>query len=142
MFRLPIRRWSERSRTLMLMLAVLLPAAALIVVSARHLTTIRREKAVEAVIQRDYQQVLAIAEKRIVNRAYEITEDAKSGFPDVDHPEELDGFLATNPDIAHAFLWNEKGNFAFVSQPGKMTNLDFPEEGKKLSSQMKTWFDT
>jgi signal transduction histidine kinase len=142
MFKFPIRRMSERSRTLVFMLAVLLPAAALIVVSARHLTTIRREKAVEAVIQRDYQQVLAIAEKRIVDRAYEITEEAKTTFPDVKHPEELAAFLATNPDIAHAFVWNEKGNFAFVSQPEKMTNPDFPEEGKKLSSQMETWFDT
>jgi signal transduction histidine kinase len=142
MFKLPIRRWSERSRMLVLMLAVVLPAAALIVVSVLHLRSIKREKAVEAVIQRDYQQVLAIAEKRIVDRAYEITEDAKKTFPDVDHPEELDAFLATHPDIAHAFLWSEKGNLAFVSQPGKMSNPDFHEEGKKLSSQVGNWFDT
>ena len=36
-----------------------------------HLRTIQRDKAIEAAIQRDYQQVLAIAEKRIDERAYE-----------------------------------------------------------------------
>jgi hypothetical protein len=53
--------------------------------------------------------VLAIAEKRIIDRAYEITEACKTSFPDADHPEELGAFLVTHPDIAHAFLWSEKG---------------------------------
>ncbi len=140
MFKLPIRGWSERPRTLVLMLAILVPAAALIVMSALHLRSIQREKAVEAVIQRDYQQVLAIAEKRIIDRAYEVAEDAKTTFPDVDHPEKLDAFLATHPDIAHAFLWSEKGNFAFVSQPERMSDPDFHEESKKLSIMVGTWF--
>ena len=43
MIKLPIRRWSERSRMLLVMLAVLLPAAALIVVSVRQLRNIQRE---------------------------------------------------------------------------------------------------
>jgi hypothetical protein len=38
MFKQPIRRWSERPRMLVLMLAILLPAAALIVVSVLHLS--------------------------------------------------------------------------------------------------------
>ena len=84
MVKLQIHRWSERPRMLVLMLAVMLPAAALIVASVFHLRSIQREKAVEAVIQRDYQQVLAIAEKRIAERAYEITESDKSNFPDAD----------------------------------------------------------
>src|SRR5215510_9631434 len=81
MFKFPFRRWSDRSRMLLVMLAMVLPAAALIVASAWHLRSIQREKGVEAVIQRDYQQVLAVAQKRIVDRAYEITEEAKTTFP-------------------------------------------------------------
>jgi signal transduction histidine kinase len=142
MVKLSIRRWSERPRTLVLMLAVLVPAAALIVVSVLHLRTIQREKAVEAVIQRDYQQVLAIAEKRIVERAYEVAEDAKVNFPEVDHPEELNTFIATHPDIAHAFIWTEKGNLAFVSQPDQPGKPDYSEEGKKFASMLDNWFDT
>jgi signal transduction histidine kinase len=142
MVKLSIRRWSERPRTLVLMLAILVPAAALIVVSVLHLKTIQREKAVEAVIQRDYQQVLAIAEKRIVERAYEVAEDAKVNFPDVNHPGELNTFIATHPDIAHAFVWTEKGNLAFVSQPDQPGKPDYSEEGKKFASMLDNWFDT
>jgi len=76
--KLQMQRWSERQRMLVLMLAVMLPAAALIVASAYRLRSIQREKGVEAVIQRDYQQILAIAEKRIAERAYEMTEAAKN----------------------------------------------------------------
>ena len=50
---------------LVFMLGVMLPAAALIATGAWHLINIQRDKAIEAVFQREYQQVLAIAEKRI-----------------------------------------------------------------------------
>jgi hypothetical protein len=98
MFTLPIRRWSERSRMLLVMLAVLLPAAALIGGSVYHLRSIQRDKAIEAVIQRDYQQELAIAEKRIADRAYEVVEDDKAGFPEHPCADDLKVFLATHPD--------------------------------------------
>jgi len=142
MFRLQMPRWYEKRRMLVLMLAMVLPAATLIVVSVLHLRNIQREKGVEAVITREYQQVLAIAEKRIVSRAYEITEDTKARFPDTDHPQELDAFLATNPHIAHAFLWTEKGKLAFASQPARMSDPDFQEESKRLSSSVGIWFET
>src|SRR5580704_1130166 len=141
MLKLPIRRWPERSRMLVLMLAVLLPAAALIVVSVIHLRSIQREKAVEAVIQRDHQQVLAIAEKKIVERAFEVAEEAKATFPDTAHSSELETFLTTHPDIAHAFLWTGKGRLDFRSQPDKMIDADVHEESRKLSSMMGNWFD-
>ncbi len=126
---------------LVLMLAVMLPAAALIVASFYHLRSIQREKAVEAVIQRDYQQVLAIAEKRIAERAYEVTLSAKAKFPDVEHPQDLSEFLESHPDIAHAFLWRGDGDLAFQSQPGRMTDPDFRDESKKLEANIGNWFD-
>jgi hypothetical protein len=105
MLNLQVRHWSERSRLLVLMLAVMIPASALIVVSAYHLRTIQRDKAIEAVIQRDYQQVSAITEKRINEHAYEITEEARKQFPDIEHSGELETFVSTHPNIAHAFLF-------------------------------------
>ena len=140
MLKLQIRRWSERPRTLVLMLAVMLPAAALVVLSAIHLRSIQREKAVQAVIERDYQQVLAIAEKRIGERAYEMTEAAKATFPDVDHPEDLEDFLNSHREIAHAFLWTEKNKLAFLSQPRRTGDPEFQEEGKKVASSIGAWF--
>src|SRR6516162_6085663 len=118
MFKLPIRRWSERSRMLLVMLvAVLLPAAALIVVNIRQLRAIQREKAIEAVLQRDYQQMLAISEKRIVDHAYEAVEDDKATFPEQPTAKSLKAFLTTHPDIAHVFVWSEKGKLILESQP-------------------------
>jgi hypothetical protein len=67
---------------LVFMLGVILPAAALIGAGVWHLTNIQREKGIEAVFQREYQQVLAIAEKRIDARAYDIAEEASAKFPD------------------------------------------------------------
>src|ERR1700730_8079450 len=132
MLKLRVRHWSERPRMLLFILAVMLPAAALIIVSVIHLRSIQREKAVEAVIQRDHQQVLAIAEKKIVQRAFEVAEEAKATFPDTAHSTDLATFLTTHPDIAHAFLWTEKGKLAFRSQPDKMIDADFHEESRKL----------
>ena len=95
---------------LVFMLGVMLPAAALIGVGVWHLTTIQREKSIEAVFQREYQQVLAIAEKRIDARAYDIAEEASAKFPDVNRGDQLEAFLAPHKDIAYAFLWTGKGH--------------------------------
>jgi len=126
---------------LLVMLAVLLPAAALIVVSIRQLRSIQREKAIEAVIQRDYQQVLAIAEKRIVDHAYDVVEDDKATFPEEPSAKNLKAFLTTHPDIAHVFVWSEKGKLVLESQPGRMSNPDFDQESMKLSSMVGGWFE-
>jgi signal transduction histidine kinase len=142
MLKLQVRRWSERPRVLVLMLAIMLPAAALIAASVWHLRTLQREKGIEAVIQRNYQHVLAIAEKRIDERAYRISEEIKDKFPDADQPEELASFLTAHPNVSHAFLWTGKGNLHFQSQPDRMDDPEFREESKALSSDMESWFDT
>ena len=141
MLKLQIRRWSERTRMLVLMLAVVLPATGLVVAFAYHLRSIQREKGVEAVIQREYEHLLAIAEKRIAERAYEMNQAAMAKFPDVDHPEQLESFLAANPDIAHAFLWKGEGKLAFQSQPRRTSDPEFRDEGKRLASTVQNWFD-
>ena len=141
MLKLQIRRWSERTRMLVLMLAVVLPATGLVVAFANHLRSIQREKGIEAVIQREYEHLLAIAEKRIAERAYEMNQAAMAKFPDVDHPEQLESFLAANPDIAHAFLWKGEGKLAFQSQPRRTSDPEFRDEGKRLASTVQNWFD-
>src|ERR1700760_181067 len=141
MLKLQVRRWSERPRVLMLMLAIMLPAAALIVASAWHLHTLQREKGVEAVIRRDYEHVLAIAEKRIDERAYKMTEEIREKFPDADQPEDLESFLTAHPNVSHAFIWSGKGKFVFQSQPGMMDDPQFRDEGKSLSSTIAAWLD-
>jgi signal transduction histidine kinase len=141
MVRPTFRRWRRPPPMLVFMLAVMLPAAALIIASVSYLRHIQRGKMVEAAIQLDYQHILKIAEKRIVERAYETSEKASMDFPDVDRSEELDTFLTTHPEVAHAFLWTGKGKLDFRSQPGRMTDPDFQAENKELSSKLRDAFD-
>src|ERR1700761_1322530 len=115
MFNLQVRCLSERPRVLLLMLAVILPAAALIGFGVYHLRNIQRDKAIEAAIQKYYEQILVIAEKRIDEHAFEVEEAASAKFPDVDNAGEIDTFLTTHPNIAHAFLWTGKGTLKFHS---------------------------
>jgi signal transduction histidine kinase len=126
---------------LVFMLGVMLPAAALIAVGVWHLRTIQREKSVEAVFQREYQQVLAIAEKRIDARAYDIAEEASAKFPEANQGGKLEAFLASHPDITCAFLWTGKGHFEIQSQPDRMGDPETGKEDKELSSMLEPWFD-
>ncbi|HTF68306.1 MAG TPA: HAMP domain-containing sensor histidine kinase, partial [Edaphobacter sp.] len=82
-----------------------------------------------------------IAEKRIDERAYRISEEIREKFPDVDKPEELVSFLTTHPNVSHAFLWTGKGDFDFQSQPDQMSDPEFREESRALSSSIGTWMD-
>jgi signal transduction histidine kinase len=142
MLKLQVRRWSERPRMLLLMLGIMLPAASLIIWNVWHLRDLQRKKEIETVIKSEYQKVLAIAEKRIDERAYRITNEIIDKFPGADQPEQLESFLAEHPNVAHAFLWTGKGDFEFQSQPGRMDDPEFHEEAKALSSGIGTWLDT
>jgi signal transduction histidine kinase len=142
MQKLQVRRFSERTRMLLLMLAVIMPAAALISASVMHLRTLQRKKEIEAVFQREYQETLAIAEKRIDHRAYKMAEEIRETFPDVDSPDELDDFLAKHPNLCHAFLWTGKGHLEFQSQPDRMDDPEFRDQSKMLSSDIEDWFDS
>jgi signal transduction histidine kinase len=123
------------------MLAVMLPAIALIGFGVHQLRSLQRDKAIEAVYKREYQQVLAIAEKRIDERAYEVAEEARAKFPDAGDGEEIDTFLTTHPDIADAFIWTGKGSFEFRSQASRMQNSQLCAESRMLSSEIGTWLD-
>ena len=57
---------NERTRMILLLeLAIVLPAAALVVLGALHLRSIQRDRSVEAAIQRDFSQVLTISAKHM-----------------------------------------------------------------------------
>src|SRR5271170_3524573 len=143
MWKLLNLRWSERPRILMLMLAVMLPAAALIGFSVFYLRNIQREKVIEAAYQVEYEHTLAIAEKQINERAYDMADDARMQFPDMDSSDadQLDSFLTAHPDIAHAFLWTGKDHFIFRSQPSRMSSGAFCAEHQTLVSDYADWWN-
>src|SRR4029453_3223529 len=82
-----LRLWSANNRLrlmLTLELAVMLPAAALIYVNFSHLKSIKRDKAMEAAIHRDFLQMLAISEKQINLKAYRMADEVRDLFPSPD----------------------------------------------------------
>src|ERR1700739_2547727 len=102
------KKWklTDRTRTLLkLELAIVVPAAALMGFSVWNLKHIQRSEAVEAAFQRDFQHVLAIAEKKSWHRANDLITPVREEFPS---PEEdraqikakLEKLLAGHPEFA------------------------------------------
>jgi signal transduction histidine kinase len=141
MAKLPFRTWRKRPPIFVFMLAVMLPATALVIASVVYLRHIQRDKIFDAAIKDGYQQTLALAERRIDDRAFEIAENDRATFPDVGDRDGLDAFLTTHPDISHAFIWAGKGNMTFRSQPDRMSDLEFQAAGKRLGADLGGWFD-
>src|SRR6266581_675336 len=102
------RTRSERFRLLITLGFVVFPAVALIGFSVLHLRSIQRDKAVEAAIQRDFQHMMAITEKRMSRKAYDMVEEVQNKVPcpyDSDAGERLMAILESHPHFAHVFTW-------------------------------------
>src|SRR5437588_9886327 len=124
-------------------LAVVLPAAALIYVNYSQLRTFQRDKVLQAAINRDFQEILAITEKNINKKAYTMTEEAMDRFPSPDDDaqekeKKLDLILSKSPWLAHVFLCDEKG-IVFRSQPQQMGDKYFHAEHDRIGESFK-WF--
>jgi signal transduction histidine kinase len=135
--------WNGKTRLLLtLELAVILPAAALVVLSAWHVLQIQRDRAMEAAIQRDFSQVLAISEKQINQKANQLVDDVRTGFPS---PSEacsvtLDRILAAHPYAAHVFVYSPNGGIVFRSQSDRLKGDDgFRHEADYLSKMFDAW---
>ena len=134
---------SPRTKLMLtLELAVILPAAVLVILSARHLQTIQRDRAVEAAIQRDFSQVLAISEKQINHKAYDLMNDVRSEFPSPGAAcsVTLDRILGAHPYIAHVMLYDPEGGFVFRSQPYRLNDPGFRNEADYISKMMEGWW--
>jgi len=123
-------------------LAVLLPAAALIYVNFTQLRSFQRDKVLEATINRDFQEVLAITEKKMNKKAYAKVSEAREMFPSPDEDSDdkekkLDRILAECSCFAHAFLVDEEG-MTFRSQT--LTDEYLKKEHVRLSETFTEWF--
>jgi signal transduction histidine kinase len=127
--------------------AVLLPAAALIYVNFSQLRSFERDKVLEAAIHRDFQELLAITEKRMNKKAYSMVEDARQLFPSPDadtvqKEKKLDQILSKCSCFERAFLFDEKG-IVFRSQPKQMADdKDFREEHYESAEGFRVWFSS
>ena len=138
-----MKRRNEKTRLLLtLELAVILPAAALVILSAWHMKHIQRDRAVEATFQREYSQVLAISEKQINHKAYELLDDVRTDFPapsDACSPT-LDKILAAHPYAAHVFVFSPETGMMFRSQSDRLKKDDaFRNEAEYLNEMFGGW---
>lgn len=136
------RRWNERNRLMLtLELAVVLPAAVLVVLSAIHVNSIQRDKGVQAAFQRDFSHVLKISEKQINQRAYELADDVRSQIPSAGAAcaETIDRILAAHPYIAHIFVYDPSTGLVFRSQPYRLKDSSFHAEAEELSGMFSGW---
>ncbi len=127
-------------------LAVLLPAAALIVVNFLQLRSFERDKVLEAAIHRDFQQMLAISEKNINKKAYAKVDEAKEMFPsanadDAARKEKLNEILAKCSCFSHAFIY-DRDNFVFETQPGQANDKFVQEERERMMEMYRSWFSS
>ncbi|HUO59957.1 MAG TPA: HAMP domain-containing sensor histidine kinase [Candidatus Acidoferrales bacterium] len=135
------RRRSDGSRVLILELAIVLPALALILFSVLHLKSLRDDHAIEAAIQRDFEQMLAISEKQMSAKAYELVDAAVDDFAMKDDGGEqtLSNVLARHSYVAHAFLFDQKSGVFFASRRSRMDQRDFEQESEKTRGMLSTW---
>jgi signal transduction histidine kinase len=136
------RRWNAKTRLMLtLELAIILPVGVLIGLSVHHLKHFQRDKAVAAAIQRDFSQVLAMSEKRINERAYDLLDDVRRQFPEgrAACTGNLDKVLTSHPWIAHAFIYHPERGWLFRSQPSRLAEPAFREESESLLKMSQGW---
>jgi signal transduction histidine kinase len=125
-------------------LAVVLPAAALIYLNFSQLRSFERDKVLEAAIHRDFQERLALTEKKMNLKAYTMTEEARKLFPSpdidpVERDKQLDLILSKSPWLDHVFLFGEKG--AVVrTQPRLLGDKYVRAEQERMGEGYHSWF--
>jgi signal transduction histidine kinase len=138
------RPHSERTHLLVLLAFIVIPATALITFSVVHLRSIQRDKAIEAAIQRDFQRMLQISEKRISRKVYDMVDDVQVKVPcayDAQAAAKLDAILATHPYALHVFTWSKGQGAVLRSDPRGSDPEQVRAEGAKYGDMVSTWFD-
>ncbi len=141
------RRVTRFRLILTLGLAVLLPAAALIYVNYSQLRAFQRDKVLQAAIHRDFQEMLAITEKRVNKKVYAKVEEARSAFPASDtspheREKQLNQFLAKSPWFLHAIIADaEEKSFIIQTQASQASNKYVKEERDKMVPDYKGWLN-
>jgi signal transduction histidine kinase len=138
-------RLTDRTRTLLtLELAIVLPAAALMGFSIWNLKHIQRDKAVEAAIQRDFQYVLKIAEKKSWHQANDLITPVRKEFPAPDDGPQinarLERVLLAHPEYAFAGLYDKKTNLLVTRmQPGRVRDQAFCGFAQEDINMLSSW---
>ena len=127
-------------------LAVLLPAAALIYINFSQLRSFERDKFLQAAIHRDFQQALAISEKKMSKKAYAKVDEVVGMFPsrkddDAEREQKLNDVLAKCACFDHAFIFDGE-NLTFQTEPTQMNDRFVREEHDHMVESYRAWFSS
>lgn len=139
-------KWRLTERTKMLLkleLAITIPALALMAFSIWNLKHIQRNQAIEAAMQRDFLDVMKIAEKRSWINSNQKIDAVRKEFPSPgDSPAEikakLDHILAAHPEFAYAVFYDKPSNLTITRmQMGRSS--DFCASAQDAINDTLTW---
>jgi signal transduction histidine kinase len=136
------RRWNERTRLMLtLELAVVLPAAVLVLLSVLHVNSIQRDKGVQAAFQRDFSHVLKISEQQMNQNAIDLADQVRNDIPAAGEAcsGTMDRILLAHPYVAHLFMYDPSIGLVFRSQPDRLKDPSFQTETETMSKMFSTW---
>src|SRR5438874_8254867 len=127
-------------------LAVLLPAAALIYVNFSQLRSFQRDKVLEALIRRDFQEALALYEKKMNKAMYKRVDETRELFPSADADErekerKLNEILSRSSSLTHAFIF-DGDDVVFQTQPADRDDRYVRDERDHMVDSYRAWFST
>ena len=113
-------RLTDRTRTLLtLELAMVLPAAALMAFSIYNLKHIQHSEAIEAVMQRELNDVLRYAQSKSWKKGYNMVLPIRQEFPAPGDGSEIKAklghILLDHPEFSYAALYDKKTNMLVTS---------------------------
>ena len=135
--------WNVRTRLLLTLGLVVLPAAALVMFGFEHLTSIEREHTVQAAINTEVQQKLAVYDKRLSERAYELVDPVRLRFPspqDKDLSQKLDAIVASTPWASCVFVFDQSTGTVLRLGPREAKNPEAVEGAQRFAHTINIWF--
>src|SRR6476620_6836483 len=122
----------------------LMTTESIIYVNFNQLRQFQRDKSLEAAIHRDFQELLAITEKRMNKKIFAMAEDVRGSYPTPDCSElekevKLDEILQKNRYMSDAFLFQD-GDLMLHSQRRNMDDKYYREQHEHMSDNYRVWF--
>src|SRR6185312_6421880 len=136
-----MRYWNEKSRLLLtLELAVILPAAALVFLSAWQLKSIQRDRSVQAAFERDFTQMLKITDKQMNQRIDELSGDIRKQLNESGPcAQTFDSVLENSPYIVGLWAYGPESGLLFRGQPTRMKDSQFWHEANDFEQSAEKW---
>ena len=139
------KRLSDRTRLLLtLELAIILPAASLMLFNFWNLHSIQRDKAIEAAFQRDFTYALRFAEKKTWLRARDMLAPVREEFPSCGTESEVKAQMAklldAHPEFLYAILYDKDDDLLiWRSRPNGDADENFQKRMAAVVAMTTKW---